>query len=401
MIEVKNKSLCCGCRACEQICAHKAIRMSEDEKGFLYPMVDSATCTECGSCIKVCPILNTEKTLNKSEAAVYAAQNLNRDTLKNSSSGGIFSVIAEFVINQGGLVYGAAFDEGMKLSHIRIADKKDLFRLRGSKYLQSDINDTFQQTKEDLKSGKWVYYTGTPCQLAGLKLFLRKEYENLLTSDLICHGTPSQKIFSTVINHLEKERKAIVIDYSFRDKKINGWSCSSSCHIKRNEKKSMLNYDHHMNAYFNAFIGGAIMRDVCYQCKFSRKERVGDITLADYWGVEKYHPEIKDIDKGISLLLLNNDKARMFFNKCLTNVVYMESELTYAISTNVNLSKATPYNKDVDLNYSLAFHDYVQFKKKFLTKWPVLHKTKFYVKYYLKQIGWLRKLVGNIKRSIT
>lgn len=363
-IETKEKKDCCGCRACEQICKHSALTMFVDEEGFLYPVFDQKKCTDCKLCEKVCPIANASSVLNK-EGMVLAAKNNDKETLLKSSSGGIFSIIANSVLNQGGFVYGAAFDDKMILSHIRVSTAADIAPLRGSKYLQSDTRTSYSQVKKDLKEGNQVYYVGTPCQIAGLKLFLRKEYENLITSDLVCHGTPSQKIFSTIIASIEKEKRGKIIDYAFRDKNVFGWSCSSSAMYLKGTKTHHLNYDYNMQTYFNAFMKGHLTRDVCYSCPYARKERVGDITLADFWGIDRYE-DIPDLKEGVSLLLLNTQKGKEWWKMHRGEFYFIKSKIEYAISYNQNLSSPTPYSEDRKKAYKMAFENYPSFVKKYV-----------------------------------
>lgn len=398
-IQYKDKSLCCGCRACEQVCSRRAITMQIDEEGFYYPELNFSQCNSCGLCEKVCPISNSFSVLHQ-ESKVYAVQNLDKETLKKSSSGAVFSVIAQKVLQADGVVYGAAFDEEMILSHIRISDVNDLSKLRGSKYLQSNTGNTFEQTKQDLKQGKQVYYTGTPCQIAGLRLFLRKDYDNLITSDLICHGTPSQKIFSTVLSQIEKEKQAKIVQYSFRDKAINGWSCSSSSSsIKKEEKTKYLPYNLNMQAYFNAFTAGHLFQRVCYECPFSKAERVGDITLADYWGIRLYHPEFPNINEGVSLVLLNNEKAISFWNTCTDNVFQIESDIKKAQERNTNLREASPYSQEREIAYELAFNQYEIFRTKYLPPKALRHKLRFYIKFFLKtQMPFVFNILRKIKK---
>lgn len=377
---------CCGCRACEQICSHEAIVMQENFEGFLYPCLDENLCINCGLCNKVCPIEknNNEELQNQRPIAVKGAQHKKQDILHESSSGGIFSLIAEKIINWGGVVYGASYLPNMYLSHIRITTVQKLSLLRGSKYVQSDTVDTYQQVKMDLKQGRWVYYTGTPCQIRGLQLFLRKDYSTLLTSDLICHGTPSLKIFKSVIEHIQSEHSGIITNYLFRDKNINGWSCSSSAFLQKKDKNIYLKYDRNMEAYFKAFIKGDLMRRVCYQCKFANIRRCGDITLADYWGVRKYNPEFPNISKGVSLLLINTQKGIDFWNNIKLDALSINVVEEHAIKSNSNLRIPTPQNETRNQSYQWALEDYECFKKNYAPQNYVMAACKFHLKYYLR-----------------
>lgn len=228
---------CSECNACVQICKHQAIELKVNEEGFSYPCINIEKCIHCNLCIEVCPMQNGDK-VKLSNLKVLAVQIKNNKTLQKSSSGGVFSLIANYVIKNNGIIYGAAWNAEMQLCHIGVETEKELERLRGSKYVHSYIGNVFQDIKVHLKNNRLVYFTGTPCQVAGLKLFLRKSYDNLITSDLICHGTPSQKIFDVFRHNMEIELNEKTVDYKFRDKSIAGWSCSSSSlTIRKNGKK--------------------------------------------------------------------------------------------------------------------------------------------------------------------
>lgn len=309
-----KKDRCCGCRGCEQMCPHHAITCMEDENGFILPILDPALCVECGLCEKVCPIVNEDKGKHDIIGQCFASINNNSKTLSESSSGGVFSVIAEYTLENNGVVYGASFNESMQLTHIRVDSMKELGKLRGSKYLQSDTSGIFKEIKQLLKEGKLVYFTGTGCQVAALKCYLIKEYENLITSDILCHGVPNHKVFDEVIKELEVKYKGKVVDYKFRDKRINGWSCSSSCEIKKGSDFKYIGYDNIMQTYFNAFISGVMNREVCYKCPFACSYRCGDITLGDFWGVEKYLT-LPNRRAGVSAILVNSDKGCQLINK--------------------------------------------------------------------------------------
>ncbi len=338
---LENRDQCCGCSACEQVCSHKAISMNYDDEGFVYPVLNKALCIDCSLCSKVCPILNSDsQKTTKSDIAPFLSINKDDDILKNSSSGGVFSAISSYVISLGGIVYGAAFDEDMKLCHIGVDSLDELYKLRGSKYLQSSNGNVYNEIKKDLKSGRWVYYTGTGCQVAGLKSFLMKSYPTLITSDLICHGTPSPLVFDYVISAVEKKYKAKVISYQFRDKKINGWSCSSSSSVRRNNKDKYIGFDSIMYSYFNMFISGSINREVCYSCPFATIERTGDITLADYWGVRKFHT-VHNAQKGVSAILVNTQKGQDVISALEWQLHLEPTRVEWIAEQNENLTKRT------------------------------------------------------------
>ena len=392
----QSKYDCCGCRACEQICSKHAIEMQTDEEGFLYPHVSLDKCIECGLCNKVCPIENPNKS-NSHPIHIFAAQNKDHAVLQASSSGGIFTLLAKSILKKSGVVYGAAFDKNMYLKHIRIDDANQLELLRGSKYVQSDIGQTYLQVKEDLNAEKLVYFTGTPCQVHGLKLFLRKDYDNLLTSDLICHGTPSHKIFANTLKHIEHDRKGKIFSYSFRDKNIDGWSCSSSSTYKDNKsmKNIYLKYDRNMSAYFNAFIDGQLMRYVCYKCPFCHVYRTGDITLADCWGIRKFKPDFPNITNGVSMVLVNTEKGNDAWNKLTFDTIYMPIKEEDAIANNPNLQRPTPMSSQRKHSYMNAFNDYPQFLRTCQPKTKEI--IKFYSRYYLRHNSTFYNLYRTLK----
>lgn len=397
-----TEHLCLECRACEQICPKDAIFMQENTEGFSYPHVDAAKCIDCGLCLKVCPAMHADDVKNES-GLVYAAQLKDKKVLAKSSSGGVFSLIAEHVIGSGGIVFGAAWDEHLQLRHIGVESIDALQKLRGSKYVHSDIGNTFVQARDNLKTGRLVYFTGTPCQIAGLKLFLRKDYTNLITSDLVCHGTPSQKLFNLFVKGMEKDRNVRLIDYQFRDKKVFGWSCSSSSSSinRKTGKKKYHFYDKNMVGYFQAFIKGHITREDCYRCPFACPERVSDITLADYWDISSHHPEFPNRREGVSLILINSTKGRKMLDLLEKNVILCKSTLTSALKTsNHNLKAPTPRPSERDEAYTEAFSDFKSFRDKYA---DMARPEDYYRKVYrnnkiksLPVIHTLLKMIGKV-----
>lgn len=396
-----DSSDCCGCRACEQACAHKALRFDEDKEGFLYPVLDASLCVDCGLCGKVCPMMQSEKVQHE-EGKAYVAQNLNQDDLETSSSGGGFIAIAKFVLAKGGVVYGAAYQDGPLVAHERVDDVAGLERLKGSKYVQSDTRNVYSLVKKDLREGKWVYFTGTPCQVAGLRLFLRKEYENLITSDLICHGTPSPRILQNTVRHIEKSLNADFEDYSFRDKRVRGWSCSSSSSYKmRATNKSIyLNYSKDMEAYFKAFISGHLMRMNCYKCPFANSHRCGDITLADFWGVRTKMPDFPHIHKGVSLLILNSEKGKRLFGQLKDDFYIRPVSMEDAIETNANLRQPTPWSEERRTSYELAFQDYPAFVSKYYHGNYWINWMKVQAEYTIRKYPWMFATVSKLKKIL-
>lgn len=398
-----NPSDCCGCRACEQICAHHTIRFEENDEGFLYPVLDAAKCVGCGLCEKVCPMTASGNAQHEEEGEAYAAQYLGKDDLQTSSSGGGFIAIAKYVLAKGGVVYGAAYQDGPIVAHERVDTLEKVEKLKGSKYVQSDTRNSYSLVKKDLRNGRLVYFTGTPCQVAGLKLFLRKDYENLLTSDLICHGTPSPRMFQNTVGHMEKKLDADFVDYSFRDKRVRGWSCSSSSSSYKLHAKGKLkhvNYSKDMEAYFKAFISGHLMRMNCYQCPFACTQRCGDITLADFWGVRKHMADFPAIHKGVSLLLVNSDKGRKVLDDLTEQFLLRSLPMRIAVETNANLRQPTPFSKEREQSYRLAFSDYHGFVEKYYAGNYFVNDLKVQAEYTIRQHPWLFSAISKIKKLL-
>lgn len=315
MIEIVDKSKCCGCEACRSICPKKCISMQADKEGFLYPKVDLSQCVDCKLCEKVCPVLNPK--YSKKEPLVYAGINNDINIRLQSSSGGIFTLIAEQIILKKGVVFGACFDEQWNVVHDYTETKEGLARFRGSKYVQSYIGNSFLQAKRFLDEGRFVLFSGTPCQIAGLRNFLRKPYQNLLTVDLVCHGVPSQKVWKKYLYELVSEAyniKKRSLSFSFADKinsisfrsKENGWKKYNVKIEYKNGKKDVIPAER--NIYMNAFLSDLSLRPSCYDCPAKLHKVQSDITLADFWGVDRLHPEIDD-DKGCGLILVNKEHA--------------------------------------------------------------------------------------------
>lgn len=303
---------CTGCGACVQRCPKRCISWTQREFGFRYPQIDKDACVNCGQCEKVCPI---DKALEVSaEQKAYAAVHKDDEVLAKSTSGGAFTAIADAVFAQGGIVYGAAMLDGMQVKHIRTSGKDDFEGLRSSKYLQSDTGTTYQMVEQDLKQGKTVLYSGTPCQIDGLKNFLGKGYENLYTVDIVCHGVGSQAYFDKYMDYA-RERYGKIKALRFRSKEYAGWSCggvvvvvdSSDC-LKKIPYRDFDNY------YYSYFLSGDIYRKSCYSCKYANTNRVGDFTLGDYWGVEALNLPLQT-ENGCSLLLVNNRHAMQLLDE--------------------------------------------------------------------------------------
>lgn len=318
--------LCSECKACVQTCSKKAITMVPNHEGFSYPVIDSDMCINCGLCQKVCPMINHSKIKNPL-GDFFAVQIREKSVLKRSSSGGVFSLLANFVLERGGIVVGAAYQDHLQVRHIIVDKQDDLVKLRGSKYVHSDIGQTYVEVEKNLCNNRWVYFTGTPCQVAGLRLFLRKDYPTLLTSDLVCHGTPSQKVFDAFVGQIEKERNLKILDWNFRDKSIAGWDTFSSFTAKKRKKILRVSYDKNQRMYFQGFISGLFTREDCYSCPYACLERSGDITIADFWGVEYLYPNFTKVNDGVSMIIVNSNKGSYVWNLIKDKTYYLISDL--------------------------------------------------------------------------
>ena len=300
---------CCSCGACYNKCPVGAITMQENEEGFLVPVIDKNKCTNCGLCVKVCPSLNVQYN-NTDKPECYAAMADDEIRMK-SSSGGIFTLLAEDILDKGGYVCGAAFDDNWDVHHIIVDNKNDLEKLRGSKYVQSDTEDCYKKIKKLLDEDKYVLFSGCPCQVAGLYSFLGKNYEKLYTVDILCHGSPSRGVWKKYLN--ENFNKNEIKKINFRDKNKIGWSCSH-CTISTKNGDDIVTDD--FTKLFHASIN---LRESCYDCKYSKKPRPADITLGDFWGISEYKKDLND-DKGLSFVLTNNAKGKFLFDNNLKKV---------------------------------------------------------------------------------
>lgn len=331
---IKRKKDCSGCHACMNICPENCITMETDSEGFKYPVVDYDKCIRCGKCVRICPIINKKEV--KREAKAYACINKDEVIREQSSSGGVFTLIAENIIDNGGVVFGAAFDDELELKHCYVECKEDLAKFRGSKYLQSQIGKTYKEAKEFLIKGRKVFFTGTPCQIAGLKSYLEKDYANLLCADIICHGVPSPAVFKEYLNFCENTFKKKVKRINFRDKS-RGWHNFSMLVSFSSDKRICESTSE--NIYLKAFLNDVCLRPSCYDCQFKGLNRASDITLADFWGIEKVFSEIDD-DKGVSLIFVNSLEGRNKFNELKDQMIYKEVEINKVLKRNISATRS-------------------------------------------------------------
>ncbi len=306
-IRIVPEALCCGCGACANVCPTDAICLTEGKEGFLFPKVNEQICIQCGKCVKTCPVLEISKP-NRKEPECRAAYGSD-ETRKVSSSGAIFTVLADYVFDRGGVVYGVILDEDFQVVHKRISSREELGALRRSKYVQSQVGLIYRQVREDLKNGMLVLFSGTPCQNAGLRKTLGKDYENLILADIVCHGVPSQSVFDEYLK--EKFPKDNVKDFLFRTKDA-GQNCMVSLATLKDGKQVVSAID--TDAFEKGFHKSLFLRESCGECHFAAPPRQGDFTIGDFWGLEKYNPDYKD-PLGVSLVFLNNEKASRIWEK--------------------------------------------------------------------------------------
>ncbi len=306
---------CCGCEACVNICPKNCIEMRDDELGFRRPMIDKSACIHCNRCELVCPILNRSPKDN-ANTEVFACKNRDEYVRAQSSSGGIFSALAGRIIAGGGTVYGAAFDEALRVVHRRIDSLSELSDIRGSKYVQSIVGYAMRDVRTDLRQGRKVLFSGTPCQIAGLRSYLGKQYDNLYCVEVVCHGVPNPAIFRHYVSQLERQAGAKLLSIDFRNK-ANGWQAYET--VARFADGSETRVAGHCNPYIRGFIANLYIRPSCTDCRFKSFASGADITLGDFWGSSIFSKEYND-DKGISLVCISSKKGRELFDAIASEV---------------------------------------------------------------------------------
>lgn len=379
MIELERKQDCCGCEACMQKCPVKCISMENDEEGFLYPHIDKRLCISCGLCERICPVINQSE--ERRPLKVYAAKNPDEKIRMASSSGGIFTMLAEYVLKQGGVVFGARFNEKWEVVHGYTDIMEGVAAFRGSKYVQSRIGNTYQQAESFLKQKRLVLFSGTPCQIAGLKKFLRKEYDNLLTVDVVCHGVPSPLVWRQYLEETIRPKGVagknsvlsslntmpVITGISFRDKK-NGWK-KYGFEIRHSASKADENtvlksgiYKEEVflyesldkNLFMQGFLKNLYLRPSCYACASRSGKSGSDITIADYWGINRYYPQFDD-DRGVGLVLANTSLGKNIYSNL--SVSGFETSYEQALASNPSIEHSA-----IIPNYRTDFWNRFQFE---------------------------------------
>ena len=345
-IQINRPEKCSGCTACSQSCPQGCITMQADAEGFVYPVVNEITCIGCGKCRAVCPVINNEG--GYKPQTILAEKNQNEETRRTSSSGGVFYELAKTFIEDGGTVYGCVLDENMVARHICAESICGLDRMKSSKYVQSDMGDTMREIRQRLDSGEKVLFSGTPCQTAGLRKYLGREYENLFIVDVLCHGVPSPKLFADYLDYLSKQYgNGKPVSVNFRNKR-RGWKrlYMEVCFGNGKRHYVFSGYDR----YEGMFLNNLSLRPSCYECKFAKEERFGDITLGDFWGIGKKYPRWDD-DKGISMVMLNTAKGAAAYESIKERLEGREETLDTAKAGQRTLYAATQKNPKRDEFY--------------------------------------------------
>lgn len=384
MIKIENKEDCCGCTACASICTHDAITMIPDALGFLYPQVDMNKCVECGLCEKVCAFNDHYDTsLNLEKPLAYGARHKNMKEVETSRSGAAFIAISDYILEQGGVVYGAGYAEHFRVVHKRATTKEERNEFKGSKYVQSDMNTVFRQVKDDLRNGLTVLFSGTPCQTSGLNSFIGKRLrERLFLVDIVCHGVPGPYLWRDYLAYLEKIQGSPIVWVNFRDKQKYGWRAHLESFIFKNGGGKM--------SFTFLFYKHIMFRQSCGKCHFCNTRRPSDITIADFWGWEKTNPTINKDDKGLSLVLVNTEKGKILFDAIKDRMNVVPAKLENCLQTHLRMpSDIHPLRMQFEEDYKKKGFEYVYLK------YNIPQRSRRY-KFKLKM--FLKRILNHIKR---
>lgn len=390
------KDECTLCMACANICPKKAIHIEFDKFGYEYVKIDEKLCVECGLCGKICERRNEIR--RNSPIKTFAAQMKQKDDLRNSASGGAFQAIANWVLDNQGSCFGCygRFEDGKYVAeHIRITEKRDLHKILNSKYMVSIIGNSYQQVRTDLENNKWVLFCGTPCQALGLKAYLNKDYKTLIVADIICHGVTSSKIFNDYINAIEKVEDIHITSYTFRDKTVCWGTNYKYTYINKNGTEKEKKCPREESSYMAYYLSGILFREKCYKCTLASIERIADITLGDFWGIECTHPELADrmsFKKGVSCVLANTDKGVKILNLARAYLLMKEVDLESIVSKNGSLRSCSHQDNQRDdfmaKYYKNGYEEIELAYRKNIRKKQKIYRLKNNVKAYMPD--WMR-----------
>lgn len=392
---------CTGCTACFSVCKKGAIQLQEDFKGFIHPIIDTGRCVGCGMCSNACPILGTHQYIATKQSG-FACWSKDSEIRKNSSSGGLFTELAKYILDNNGYVVGAALGEDLQVEHVIIDSSEDLYRLMGSKYVQSNTVGIYNKIATLLKSENrpMVLFSGTPCQIDALRHVLKKDYANLYTCDVVCHGVPSPGLWRNYIKWVEEKNNSKLVDYNFRWKKVS-WTFFHS--RKSFENGKTIYSDWFRDVWLRLFLSNKGLRSSCYNCRYANMNRPSDITLADFWGFQSQNKKDKKNDKGISLVICNTEQGNQIFERIKEKIVYFERDIPTIRRSQQSLSK--PWGKPVGSDtfwkdYSMCTFDEFLKKHYFVAK-P--HDVgAYFAKYGMIKLGLFVRwnIIGKAKKII-
>lgn len=376
MIEIIDKKKCNGCHACKNICPKKCITLEEDSEGFWYPKIDKIRCIECNLCEKVCSLKsnNFEKRV---DIRGYACKNVNMEVRKESSSGGVFSILCKSVIERNGVVFGAKYNEDFEVIHDYTEKYEECHEFRGAKYVQSKIGNSYIYVKKFLMDDKYVLFSGTPCQIAGLRYYLQRDYDKLILVDIVCHGVPSPLVYRKYINYIKKKNNDDIKKINFRDKSSGWQEYSFSVKFVKEEFKQR-GYD---NIYMKGFLNDMYLRPSCYECPFKKPITYSDITLGDYWGINEKYRYFND-DNGVSLVIVNTDKGQEEINRITNQMDIIEADIEHAYSRNPSIVESAKYSFKRD-----------EFFKTFINEWN--SDVEYIIERYTRE-----KFASKVKKKI-
>ena len=376
----KNENQCYGCGLCAQICPKHCIKMVQDNRGFLVPEVDESKCIDCGACLKKCPYNQFEEF--NSIKKCYAAITKDNEIIKQSTSGGIFFEISKKCLEKNGVVYGVGWNS-LHINYLRITSVKELEKIMTSKYIQSEIKNTYIEVKQDLDSNKQVIFSGTACQISGLYSYLSKKYDNLLTIEVACHGVPSIGLFEKYIKWLENNANKKVVKYKFRNKNKHKTGEHYQLKIVYDDGTTEYRYSNE-DPYYASFLAGKTLRKTCYSCMFKGSKRISDITLCDFWGIEKFDKKFPAYN-GSSAVIINTNKGLDLFNSIKNNLLIKETTFQYICKKNTSLISSVSLDKSI--NYDI---DDKQLIEKLVPKKCLKNRLKNIIpdklKYFIKRL---------------